>query len=50
VVRAALVNLLNPNPYIYWSLVPGPGASWRGPLYLADLGFYQLILGIMGRL
>jgi threonine/homoserine/homoserine lactone efflux protein len=30
-LRAALVNLLNPNPYIYWSLVMGPLllTAWR---------------------
>jgi threonine/homoserine/homoserine lactone efflux protein len=31
IIRAALVNLLNPNPYIYWSLVTGPVLlnGWR---------------------
>src|SRR5688572_26194495 len=24
VVKAALVNMLNPNPYLYWTLVTGP--------------------------
>ena len=24
VLKAALVNMLNPNPYIYWTLVTGP--------------------------
>jgi len=24
VIKAALVNLLNPNPYLYWTLVTGP--------------------------
>lgn len=30
-VQAALVNLLNPNPYLAWSLVLGPAvvAAWR---------------------
>lgn len=30
-LRAALINLLNPNPYIYWSLVMGPLllTAWR---------------------
>ena len=32
IVEAALVNLLNPNPYLGWSLVLGPAvvAAWRG--------------------
>jgi threonine/homoserine/homoserine lactone efflux protein len=31
VFKAALVNMLNPNPYIFWSLVTGPIllAGWR---------------------
>ena len=31
VLKAALINMLNPNPYIYWTLVTGPIllASWR---------------------
>jgi threonine/homoserine/homoserine lactone efflux protein len=31
VVSAAIVNILNPSPYIYWSLVTGPIllAGWR---------------------
>ena len=24
VIKAALINILNPNPYIYWTLVTGP--------------------------
>ena len=24
VLKAALVNMLNPNPYLYWTLVTGP--------------------------
>jgi threonine/homoserine/homoserine lactone efflux protein len=29
--KAALINILNPNPYIFWSLVTGPIflAGWR---------------------
>ena len=31
VLKAALINMLNPNPYIFWSLVTGPIllAGWR---------------------
>lgn len=31
IFKAALINALNPNPYIFWSLVTGPIllASWR---------------------
>ena len=31
ILQAALVNLLNPNPYLGWSLVLGPAvvAAWR---------------------
>jgi len=38
--NAALMNLLNPNPYIYWSLVTGPIliAAWRSSS-LYGLGF-----------
>ena len=50
-VRAALINVLNPNPYIFWSLVTGPilMTAWReapvhGLGFLA--GFYiTMILG-----
>ena len=40
VLKAALINLLNPNPYIAWSLVMGPIllAGWREtPVY--GMGF-----------
>jgi threonine/homoserine/homoserine lactone efflux protein len=52
VLKAALVNLLNPNPYIFWSLVTGPIllAGWREtPLHGAGFvaGFYvTMILGL----
>ena len=49
VLKAALVNMLNPNPYIYWTLVTGPIllTGWRetpvnGVGFLA--GFYISIL------
>ena len=49
VLKAALVNMLNPNPYIYWTLVTGPIllTGWRetpanGMGFLA--GFYISIL------
>jgi len=53
ILKAALMNILNPNPYIYWSLVTGPILlkSWRempvnGIGFLA--GFYiTLVLGLM---
>lgn len=43
--KAAFVNILNPNPYIFWTLVTGPilMAGWRkAPLYGLTflLGFY----------
>ncbi len=52
VLKAALLNTLNPNPYIFWTLVTGPIllAGWRespahGIGFLA--GFYlTLILGL----
>ncbi|RPI90600.1 MAG: lysine transporter LysE [Chloroflexi bacterium] len=51
VIKAAFINLLNPNPYIFWSLVTGPIllAGWREtPAYGLGfmLGFYMtMILG-----
>ena len=49
VLKAALVNMLNPNPYIYWTLVTGPILlmGWRempanGVGFLT--GFYISIL------
>lgn len=52
ILKAALTNILNPNPYIYWSLVTGPILlkGWRespinGLGFL--MGFYlTLIFGI----
>jgi threonine/homoserine/homoserine lactone efflux protein len=52
ILKAALMNLLNPAPYIYWSLVTGPvllkgwrETPWHGIGFLA--GFYlTLILGL----
>ena len=52
VLKAALMNLLNPGPYIFWSLVTGPILlkGWRetpvhGIGFLA--GFYvMLVLGL----
>ncbi len=48
--RAVLVNLTNPNAWIFWSLVGGPllAAAWRGAparalAFLA--GFYLLLVG-----
>jgi threonine/homoserine/homoserine lactone efflux protein len=49
VLRAALVNLLNPAPYLFWSLVTGPLliAGWRAsPVNAISLlaGFYGAML------
>ena len=50
-LKAALINTLNPNPYIFWSLVTGPllVTGWREtPVYGLGflLGFYAtMILG-----
>lgn len=52
--EATLMNLLNPNPYIFWSAVLGPSllAGWReSPAYGISLvaGFYgALVLVFMG--
>ena len=52
ILKAALINTLNPNPYIFWSLVTGPilVTGWRqSPVYgLAFIvGFYAtMILGL----
>jgi threonine/homoserine/homoserine lactone efflux protein len=50
IFKAAFINLLNPNPYIFWSLVTGPIliAGWReapahGMAFLA--GFYGVMIG-----
>jgi threonine/homoserine/homoserine lactone efflux protein len=50
--KAAFVNLLNPNPYLFWSLVGGPLllAAWREiPLNGIGLllGFYLTLIGSM---
>jgi len=52
VLKAALMNLLNPNPYIYWSLVTGPILlkGWR-EMPVNGLGFLSsfyvtMILGL----
>src|SRR6266498_3153035 len=53
VLKAALINTLNPNPYLFWSLVTGPIllAGWhKTPVYgLAFVtGFYiTMILSLM---
>ncbi len=52
VLRAALVNLLNPNPYLGWSLVLGPLLlkGWKeapaGAVALVA-GFYAAMIGTM---
>ncbi|HSK88569.1 MAG TPA: LysE family transporter, partial [Anaerolineales bacterium] len=51
VLKAVLINLLSPSPYIFWSLVTGPIllAGWREtPLYGVGFlsGFYiTMVLG-----
>ncbi len=52
-LQATFVNLLNPNPYLFWSLVGGPLliGGWKiDPLnaILLLLGFYIAIIGSMG--
>jgi threonine/homoserine/homoserine lactone efflux protein len=52
VVEAAFVNLLNPNPYLGWSLVLGPTllAAWRESAVHAFafvLAFYGTMCGTM---
>jgi threonine/homoserine/homoserine lactone efflux protein len=53
ILKAALLNALNPNPYIFWSLVTGPILvnGWRQtPVYAVGFvtGFYiAMILGLM---
>jgi len=49
IIKAALTNTLNPNPYIFWSLVTGPIllAGWREtPIYGAGFlaGFYLAMI------
>ncbi len=51
--KATLLNLLNPNPYLFWSTVAGPLLleNWRnrpahGLLFL--LGFYVTLVGGLG--
>ena len=53
VFKAAVMNMLNPSPYIYWSLVTGPIllAGWReapanGIGFL--VGFYVTIVSTIG--
>jgi threonine/homoserine/homoserine lactone efflux protein len=50
--RAALMNLLSPGPYVFWSLVAGPVLlrAWEeGPIYgVAFLvGFYGAMIGTL---
>jgi len=51
VLQAALVNLLNPNPYLAWSLVMGPAVleAWSaGPIYALGLltAFYGVMIAV----
>lgn len=50
VIEAALMNALNPNPYIFWGLAAGPILlqAWRDSIVLAMsflLGFYGMLIG-----
>lgn len=50
--QAAFINLLSPNPYLFWSLVGGPllVAGWRlAPINSIVLlfGFYLILIGSM---
>lgn len=48
ILKAALINMLNPNPYIFWTLVTGPIllTGWREtPFY--GLGFLAGFYGTM---
>lgn len=53
-LQAALVNLLNPNPYLGWSLVLGPAAiaAWAiAPIRAVALVgsfYFTIVLGTMG--
>jgi threonine/homoserine/homoserine lactone efflux protein len=52
VMQAVLVNILNPNPYIGWTLVLGPSAiaAWHeNPLHAVALigTFYGVIVGML---
>jgi threonine/homoserine/homoserine lactone efflux protein len=52
IFKAAFVNLLSPNPYLFWSLVGGPLllTGWREtPVHALALllGFYLTLIGCM---
>ena len=59
--QAALINLVNPNPYLGWSLVMGPAviAAWEaGPglalalllaFYITMIGTSMLLIYLMGQ-
>ena len=53
--QAVLINLLNPNPYLFWSLVTGPilVTGWKqNPAYAIALltAFYLVMIVCMGGL
>lgn len=55
IVEATVLNLLNPNPYIFWTTVAGPIVigAWRdSPVHalVFGLGFYGLLVGGMAGL
>lgn len=50
VLEAGLMNLLNPNPYIFWGIVAGPILleTWRAnPAHAVAfmVGFYSMLIG-----
>jgi len=51
-LNAAIMNLISPGPYIYWSLIAGPSlvASWRSaPMSAVGflVGFYGALVGTL---
>jgi threonine/homoserine/homoserine lactone efflux protein len=60
ILKAALMNALNPNPYIYWTLVTGPillkgwretpinGIGFLGGFYVTLIGSLAAIILVFG--
>lgn len=60
IFKAVLMNIINPMPYIYWSLVTGPillagwhaspasGLAFLGAFYLTLIGGLLAIVGLFG--
>jgi len=52
IIQAAMVNILNPNPYLGWSLVLGPAflASWqKSPIhaFILIIAFYATMVVVL---